>query len=226
MKIKNNNGPKTEPWGIPDNTRRSFENAPPTYVKKWVKDVEKLSVFAEDEPQAALSAYSKGVSSRWQYLQRTVPDISEMFRPMEVAIRNKFIPALIGRPISYLERRIFALPYRYGGLAIRNPVIMSEEEYRASKTITAELTKSIVNQQKEISSINDVAVKLAKEKFRKGKEEKLKNNFENICKLLPESDRKYLQTAAERCISMVGCPTSSKPWILSEQKRISRCHQT
>ena len=85
-------------------------------VKKWIKDVEKLSVFAEDEPQAALSAYSKGVSSRWQYLQRTVPDISEMFRPLEVAIRNKFIPALIGRPISDLERRIFALPYRYGGL--------------------------------------------------------------------------------------------------------------
>ena len=30
------------------------------------------------------------------------------------------------------------------------------------------------------------------------KEEKLKNNFENICKLLPESDRRYLQTAAEK----------------------------
>ena len=71
-------------------------------VKKWIKDVEKLSVFAEDEPQAALSAYSKGASSRWQYLQRTVHDISEMFRPLEMAISNKFIPALIRRPISDL----------------------------------------------------------------------------------------------------------------------------
>ena len=125
-------------------------------VDKWIKDVEKISLFAEDEPQAALSAYSKGVSCRWQYLQRTVPNISELFRPLESAIRNKLIPALIGRQISDTERRIFALPYRYGGLAIRNPVIMSEEEYGASKTITAELTKSIVNQQIEISSINEV----------------------------------------------------------------------
>ena len=167
-------------------------------VDKWIKDVEKISLFAEDEPQAALSAYSKGVSCRWQYLQRTVPNISELFRPLESAIRNKFIPALIGRQISDTERRIFALPYRYGGLAIRNPVIMSEEEYGASKTITAELTKSIVNQQIEISSINEVAVQLAKEKFRKDKELKLKSNFENISKLLSESDRRYLQTAAEK----------------------------
>ena len=39
---------------------------------------------------------------------------------------------------------MFALPYRFGGLAIRNPIITAEEEYVASKTITAELTKAIV----------------------------------------------------------------------------------
>ena len=167
-------------------------------VEKWIKDVEKLAVFAEDEPQAALAAYSKGVSCRWQYLQRTVPDISEMFRPLEAVIRNKFIPALTGREISDIERRIFALPYRYGGLAIRNPVITSEEEFLASNAITAELTKSIVNQQEDVRSINSVAVQLAKETFRKNKEERLKNNFENICKLLSDVDSRYLQTAAEK----------------------------
>ena len=41
-------------------------------VGKWVKYVEKLALFAEDEPQAALTAYAKGVSCRWGYLQRTV----------------------------------------------------------------------------------------------------------------------------------------------------------
>jgi hypothetical protein len=44
-----------------------------------------------------------------------------------------------------------------------------------------------------------VAVQLAKETFRKNKEERLKNNFENICKLLSDLDsRYYLQTAAEK----------------------------
>ncbi len=39
-------------------------------VEKWVKDIEKLAEFAEEEPQAALSAFSKGVNSRWTFLQR------------------------------------------------------------------------------------------------------------------------------------------------------------
>ena len=51
-------------------------------VEKWVKDVEKLAMFAQDEPQAALTAFTKGVSCRWQYLQRTVPEISDLFRPL------------------------------------------------------------------------------------------------------------------------------------------------
>ena len=49
--------------------------------------------------------------------QRTVSDISEMFRPLE-AIKSFQL-----WQISDLERRIFALPYRYEGLAMNNPFI-------------------------------------------------------------------------------------------------------
>ena len=87
---------------------------------------------------------------------------------------------------------MFALPYRYGGLAIRNPISTAEEEFQASTLITAELTQAIVNQKDDISSINHSAVKLAKESFRKDKEEKMKRNAENICKLLPDNQSKYL----------------------------------
>jgi hypothetical protein len=54
-------------------------------------------------------------------------------------------PPITGRDISDLERRMFALPYRFGGLAIRNPIITAEEEYAASKIITEALTKAIMN---------------------------------------------------------------------------------
>ena len=44
-------------------------------VSKWMKDVEQLSEIAKEEPQAALSAYTKGLCHRWTFLQRTVSGI-------------------------------------------------------------------------------------------------------------------------------------------------------
>ena len=41
-------------------------------------------------------------------VQRTIPNISQFFAPLEEAIREKFIPAMVGRNISDIERRIFA----------------------------------------------------------------------------------------------------------------------
>ena len=42
--------------------------------------------------------------------------------------------------------------------------------------ITAELTKAIVNQEDDVSSINHVAVQQAEDFFRKSKEENMKQN--------------------------------------------------
>ena len=44
-----------------------------TKVAKWVKDVEELSTIATDEPQAALSAFTKALCHRWTFVQRTIP---------------------------------------------------------------------------------------------------------------------------------------------------------
>ena len=189
-------------------------------VEKWVKDVEKLALFAEDEPQAALTAFTKGISCRWIYLQRTIPNTADYFRPLEHAIRHKLIPSLLGREISDTERRMFALPHRYGGLAIRAPVTTAEEEFQASSLITAELTRAIVNQEDDINSISHPAVKLAKDSFRKNKEEKMKRNSENICKLLPESQSKYLVSAAEKGASswLTVLPLKNLGYSLNKQE--------
>ena len=89
-------------------------------IEKWVEDVEELSKLAKDEPQAVYSSFTKAISHRWSYVQRTIPDIQHLFIPLEDAIREKLIPAIIGRSISNIERRILALPIRMGGLGIMN----------------------------------------------------------------------------------------------------------
>ena len=48
-------------------------------VSKWVCDIEVLSEIAHDEPQAVYSSYTKAVSHRWTYVQRTIPGIAELF---------------------------------------------------------------------------------------------------------------------------------------------------
>ena len=53
-----------------------------------------------------------------QLFQRTVPDASELFEPLENAIRDQLIPALVGREVGDAERQILALPLSNGGLGL------------------------------------------------------------------------------------------------------------
>ena len=90
-------------------------------VEGWVKDLELFSKYEQDDPQAAYSAFTKGLCSRWAHFQRTVPDMSELFEPLENAIRDQLIPALVGQEVSEAERQILALPFRHGGLGLTDP---------------------------------------------------------------------------------------------------------
>ena len=99
-----------------------------TKISKWAKDVVELSVIAQEEPQAALSAFNTGLSQRWKFIQRTIANTSELFEPLERSIRQQLIPALVGREVSDLERRIIALPYRYGGMGLLNPTQTADRE--------------------------------------------------------------------------------------------------
>ena len=55
-----------------------------------------------------------------------MPNISDLFAPLEETIREKLIPAVIGRKVSDVKQRILALPVRYGGLGIANSVLTAD----------------------------------------------------------------------------------------------------
>ena len=71
--------------------------------------------------------------------------------PLEKCLREEFIPAVIGRKVSDLEREVLSLPVRYGGLGIANPVNTCEREYSASKLITEDLADLIYQQEQDLS---------------------------------------------------------------------------
>ena len=143
-------------------------------VDLWVQDVLKLAGIAKEEPQAALSAFNIGLSQRWKYIQRTVADIGHLFQPLEDSIRNELIPALIGRGVSDQERKLFALPYRFGGLGILVPTESAKWEYSASKKITSDLSNLIYHQNMDLSLLDKAKMKERKLEMKNKREEGFK----------------------------------------------------
>ena len=182
-------------------------------VDKWIQDVEELATIAEEEPQCALSAFNSGLSQRWSFLQRTVAGISELFNPLEDAIRQRLIPALIGRQVSELERRMLALPYRHGGLGMRNPVLTADREYQASVAVTVDLTNLIYQQETDLNSLDIQAAKEKKGEVLTTKEALLKNEAQEIAALLDEKQRKLFECAS---LILAVLPSSEKAWVRSQ----------
>ena len=95
-------------------------------VREWSEEVQQLAHIAISQHHAAYAAFTHGLSSRWTYLLRTIPNVQDLFLLLENAIQQHFIPALTGLPpCSKLERDLLALPVRHGGLGIVNPTTLS-----------------------------------------------------------------------------------------------------
>ena len=169
---------------------------------KWREDIQQLSEMAKEEPQAALVAFNTGISQRWKFIQRTLSGIKDLFQPLEDAICDQLIPALCGRQVSELERRILAMPYRYGGLAIRNPCSMADEEYAASIAVTAELSSLLRRQEMDTSKLDKSKVKEAKKKLKAEKEARLKAEYIEIHNLLDQKKQRLLEGAREKGASL------------------------
>ena len=76
-------------------------------VSQWVDTVKTLSRVALIESHAAYSAFTHGLTIKWNYLMRTIPDVSNLLLPLDEIINTHFIPALTGcGSVSNLERQL------------------------------------------------------------------------------------------------------------------------
>ena len=75
-----------------------------------------------------------GVRGRWLFLARVIPDIADLFQPLEEAVYHVFLPALTGRPEpGEVERVLLSLLPRHGGLGVINPSEVAKNEFLASQ---------------------------------------------------------------------------------------------
>ena len=131
--------------GSPIGTSEYIASFVKVKVQEWVAELEKLSQFADSQPQAAYSVLTHGLYSKWNYLARTTPAIEDLLSPLEDAIRTKVLPKLTGKePPNAQERCLFALPVQDGGLNLDNPAAFAETQYRNSLKVTKPLTDLII----------------------------------------------------------------------------------
>ena len=146
-------------------------------VNDWINEIERLSEIAKIEPHAAYTAFTFGLKHKWTYVLRTIPKITELIEPLEFAIRNTFIPALMNRTCTDIERELMTLPPRMGGLGIINPSAMADQEYENSIKLTHQLKQHIIAQEKK-AEVCDLDIQrrkndISKERDKKQNEKKM-----------------------------------------------------
>ena len=171
--------------------------------------------------QIAYCAFTKGLCRRWTYVQRTVSGVSQLFQPLEDAIRDTLIPAIVGREISENERRLLALPTRFGGLGISNPVETSDLEYTSSKYVTEDLTNLIYHQKSSLQELDQARVKERKAKMRKHKDVKYLKEQEEILETVDPLTSRSIKTAAKKSASswLTPLPLKNMGFILNKQQK-------
>jgi hypothetical protein len=87
----------------------------------------------------------KPTYNQWTFLQRVVPDIDDLFKPLEDMITSSFLPALFGASQDSCSdlRTLLALPVKLAGLAVPNPVSTCASNYQNSTVMLSHLLLAV-----------------------------------------------------------------------------------
>jgi hypothetical protein len=117
-------------------------------VTMWVAAVETLAILAGNYPQAAYARFTFYLQNEWQYVQRVTSDMAPHSAPLEVAIRTKFLLALLGIATLDLDGEFCKLlthSVKTGGIAIQYPVDTAMHVHKTSLRTMSHLLTSMVD---------------------------------------------------------------------------------
>ena len=114
-------------------------------IDNWVAGIHKLAKVAKRFPQTAYAGMARSLQSEWQYVQRVAPDMGPVFAPVERALCETFLPALLGDelPVSEATRDQASLSTKFAGLGLPDPVQSAAESHMSSAVGTSLLATSL-----------------------------------------------------------------------------------
>jgi len=190
-------------------------------VESWVAGVKALAKVAARYPQAAYHGFAMSLQAEWQYLCRCLPGVGPHLQPIEDAIHQVLIPALLTMPPEQVApdfRRLLANSVKKGGLGLRNPVASADRLYQASKEATAVLVKSL-REGGELDSVEHrqcvrAAAKRARNERMLGEEAFL----EELAKGSSKAIQKRLERIVETGAWITAPPSALMGTLLSRQE--------
>ncbi|KAL7524012.1 hypothetical protein ACHAXR_000406, partial [Thalassiosira sp. AJA248-18] len=109
--------------------------------------IEALAKVAVKYPQTAYAGFTQSLHAEWQYLCRCVPGVEVHLEPVEVAIREVLIPALLAvKPDEVKDdfRQLLSHGVKQGGINIRNPTAGAERLHQSSLEACESLVASLM----------------------------------------------------------------------------------
>ena len=145
-------------------------------VDGWIDDLKTLSLFAETQPHASYAAFCHGLSFRWNYFFRVSSCSTDLFLPLEHFVTSVFLPSLLGRAVpGDVERKLFALPVRLGGLGVFDPSIVVSQQCSCSVEVNAGLVGLIISQVHQLGDCLDAQVQLRSKFHSRSHQEQLQS---------------------------------------------------
>ena len=91
-------------------------------IQGWTESVKILAGVALKQPQSAYAGVQKSLQQEWAFMQRLTLGVGDDFDPVEVGLKEIFVPALFqslreGVP----EQGITPLPVKQVGMALSDP---------------------------------------------------------------------------------------------------------
>ena len=165
-------------------------------IKEWCNEMEILSEYAKSQPQSAYAAFIYGEQHRFSYFLRTIPGMEKYLEPLDKVINEKFLPALFGTPISPIDRELFSLPIRAGGLGIPIYTEKASSDFEASMKITAPLVTIMILQENMLPEGKDV--KRSKSEALSSRANNLAEKTKRIEQSLPDNTLRAVNHAKKK----------------------------
>ena len=188
-------------------------------VSDWVDDINSLSKVAKTEPQLAYAAYVYGTSKKWNYVMRTTPNISRFLTSIEEALMLNFIPSITGQQINDLDRKVYTLPVRHGGMAIDDPNQISDREYNNSLKMTEQIWTAMVEQRGHLVIDKEKLLDTKKE-ICKEKKEKTKTLKQSLLDNMTSKQARQIALISEKGASawLSALPIEQYGFVLNKQE--------
>ena len=176
-------------------------------VAEWVNEINRLSIIARSQPQAAHSAFTHSTIGKWIFSLRSTQFSCVTLQPLESSIQNELIPAILDRaPSNALERKLLSFPARLGGLGIVEPNSLASK-FTKSQTITSPLVQKILQQRSDLEDTLHQQAQL-KLSIHKQKQECQRTAANQIESQLSDPMKRSVTLARERGAILANCDSS------------------